>query len=329
MPRLEYNDREYDRQPGESVLDALLRAGAPVSFSCRAGSCGSCLMQASRADAVPAAAQAGLKDTWKARGYFLACVCTPPADFAARSVGADVRAAATITAVETIGEGVLRVRLQPRDAFAYRPGQYLTLFREDGLARSYSIASLADESIELQVRRHVGGRMSEWLAALAGPGSADVAVDIQGPMGECFYLPGREEQPLLLVGTGTGIAPLHAIARDALRAGHRGPVHLYHGAATGAGLYLDGPLRQLDAAHANVHCTQTTLESDGPIDRLVLQHHRSVSGWRVFLCGDPGVVNGLRKKLFVLGASLSDIHADAFQPSAADPRQAAPLEAML
>jgi len=329
VPRLEYNGREYDRQAGESVLDALLRAGAAVSYSCRAGSCGSCLMQTSQVDAVPAAAQAGLKDTWKARGYFLACVCTPASDFAATPVGADVRTAATITAVETIAEGVLRVRLQPRDAFAYRPGQYLTLFRADGLARSYSIASLADDGIELHVRRHAGGRMSEWLAALAESGAAGVAVSIQGPMGECFYLPGREEQPLLLVGTGTGIAPLHAIAHDAMRAGHRGPVHLYHGAATGAGLYLDGPLRQLDAAHANVHCTQTTLEGDGPIDRLVLQQHRSVSGWRVFLCGDPGVVNGLRKKLFVFGASLNDIHADAFQPSAADLRPPASLEAML
>ncbi|TNV62843.1 ferredoxin reductase, partial [Corallococcus exiguus] len=38
-------------------------------------------------------------------------------------------------------------------------------------------------------------------------------------------------------------------------------------------------------------------------------------GWRAFLCGNPEAVLSLRKKLFLAGFSLKDIHADAFLPS--------------
>ena len=314
MPQLRFGEVTCQRHEGESVLDALLRAGAAVSYSCKAGSCGSCLLKTERGDPVPAKAQAGLKDAWKASGYFLACSCYPEGDFSAVPVGVDARSIARITGVERITSSVLRVHLHCDDAaFTFRSGQYLTLFRDDGLARSYSIASLPGEPIELHVRLIAGGRMSGWLATDA----IGAMVQIQGPSGECCYIAGREDQPMLLVGTGTGLAPLYGILRDAVRAGHRGPVHLYHGAVNEAGLYLQDELRAIASAHAHVHYLPTTLDGTGPIDAVVRARHTNVAGHRVFLCGDPTIVNGLRKKLFLAGAALNDIHADAFTPSAA------------
>jgi len=313
VPQLHYGGITCERHDGESVLDALLRAGADVSYSCKAGSCGSCLLRTARAQPVPAQAQAGLKEAWKADGYFLACSCYPEGDFSAVPAGADARSRARIAAVEPLSRSVVRVRLHCEDAaFTYRSGQYLTLFRDDGLARSYSIASLPSEPIELHVRLVSGGRMSGWLAEDA----AGAEVRIQGPAGECCYIPGREDQPMLLVGTGTGLAPLYGILRDAMRSGHRGPVHLYHGALNDDGLYLQDELRGMANAHASVEYVPTTLEREGPVDAVVRARHPKVAGHRVFLCGDPAVVNGLRKKLFLAGASLNDIHADAFTPSA-------------
>ena len=99
---------------------------------------------------------------------------------------------------------------------------------QDGLARSYSIASLlTDDSLELHVRVLPEGRMSQWLASTARVGHAD---GDPGPSGDCFYTAGREDQPLLLAGTGTGLAPLFGIARDALRQGiaPRAPVPRRH-----------------------------------------------------------------------------------------------------
>jgi NAD(P)H-flavin reductase/ferredoxin len=278
VPRLRFGDLACERHEEESVLDALLRAGAAVSYACKAGSCGSCLVKAAPSEPVPAKAQAGLKDAFKAGGYFLACSCYPEGDFAAVPAGADARSPARVERVERLTPSVLRVRLACDDpSFAYRAGQYLTLFRDDGLARSYSIASLPGEPIELHVRLVPGGRLSGWLAA---PEAIGAMVQIQGPSGECCYIAGREDQPMLLVGTGTGLAPLYGILRDAIRAGHRGPVHLYHGALNDAGFYLQDELRTIAGAHAGVHYVPTTLEREGPLDTLLRTRHPNVAGHR-------------------------------------------------
>lgn len=314
MPCVEYAGASCELQDGETVLDGLLRYGIPVPYACKVGTCGSCLMRVVPPGVPPGGSQVGLKDVWVAQGYFLACLCRPDSALAVEHAGADVRVQATIVGLERLTDSVLRVRLTTDAPFVHRAGQFITMFRGDGLARSYSVASLpSDESLELHVRVIPGGRMSQWLASDATLGTP---VQIQGPSGDCFYLSGREDQPLLLAGTGTGLAPLFGIARDALEQGHRGPLHLFHGAVTATGLYLQDQLAALAASHPNFQYTLTTLEADGPIDQAVLGRIPVLKGWRAFICGDPSVVLTVKKRVFLAGAALNDIHADAFLPSA-------------
>lgn len=270
---------------------------------------------------VPPKAQVALKESWKAQGYFLPCVCIPDSDLTITPVGSDAQVGATIKALELLSPDVLCVRLSCDSAITFHAGQYVTLVRDASLARSYSIASLPEgNEIELHVRRIAGGRMSGWLHDEARIGER---LSVLGPSGDCFYVPGNQDQPLLLVGTGTGLAPLYGILRDALRNGHRGPVHLFHGALYERGLYLVQELRNLAAAHHNVEYTPAVLsgpESDGvtvgAIDQVVLKRFPKLSGWRAYICGDPGLVQSLRKKLFLAGAASRDIYADAFLPAA-------------
>jgi NAD(P)H-flavin reductase/ferredoxin len=320
MPAIEFEGRSVALREGETVLDALLRSEEPVAHSCKAGSCGSCLLRAVTG-AVPARAQSGLKDSWKAQGYFLACVCRPEEDLEVTRVGADAQLGATITALHRLSDNVMQVRLHCDSPMAFRAGQYVSVIREGGLSRSYSIASLPDHGdLELHVRRIAAGRMSGWFHDDAKVGDR---VSVLGPSGECFYVPGREDQPLLLVGTGTGLAPLYGILRDALRHNHRGPVHLFHGAVHPRGLYLVDELRHLAAVHPHVEYTATVLQGGdggeveiGAIDQVVLKRFPKLTGYRGFVCGDPGLVQTLKKKLFLSGMASRDIYADAFLPSA-------------
>jgi NAD(P)H-flavin reductase/ferredoxin len=320
MAVLDYQGKLYSLGENETVLDALLRNGVPAAHSCKAGACGSCLMRAADG-VVPGRAQAGLKDSWKAQGYFLACVCRPDSDLTVAPAGADVQLGATITALDLLSHDVLRVRLHCDTRLDFRAGQYVTIVREGGLARSYSIASLPHESdLELHVRRIAGGKMSGWLHDVARIGDR---VSILGPSGECFYVPGKEEQPMLLVGTGTGLAPLYGILRDALRQGHRGPIHLFHGALHTGGLYLVEELRRLVAAHSHLAYTPAVLNGAGcddftvgPIDQVILKRFPKLNGWRGYVCGDPALVQSLKKKLFLSGMASRDIYADAFLPAA-------------
>jgi NAD(P)H-flavin reductase len=261
---------------------------------------------------VPARAQAGLKDSWKARSYMLACVCHPEEDLTVSAVDTDTQVPARILSLDPLSGDVVRVRLVCDADFEFRPGQYVSLVREDGLARSYSIASLpTDGFLELHIRLLPGGRMSEWLRSQAGVGDR---VRVLGPSGDCFYVPGRPDQPLLLIGTGTGLAPLYGVLKDALQQGHSGPIHLVHGALREAGLYLREELTALNGEM--FHYVPSLFESDGPIDQMILKRFPKPAGSRAFLCGDPAIVQSLKKKLFLQGMDLRDIHADAFLPAA-------------
>ncbi|MDP1166043.1 hypothetical protein Q6281_31615, partial [Klebsiella pneumoniae] len=72
------------------------------------------------------------------------------------------------------------------------------------------------------------------------------------------------ERPLILIGTGSGIAPLHGILRDALRQGHTGPIHIYHGTRQPEDLYLDQSLHDLASRHDNVHYYPCVSQPDAP-----------------------------------------------------------------
>ncbi len=316
MPKVRFGGIGHEVAPAETVLDCLLRHGHAIPHSCKAGACQSCLMKTTAVIPSP-----GLKDTLVAQGYFLACTHRPTEDIAVEAPGADQRHPARINSLETLNETVMRVRLRADAPFEYFPGQYLTLFREDGLARSYSIASLPHEGeLELHVRKIPGGTMSEWLHNPAAPGTP---VWLQGPTGNCFYAPGSSDEPLILAGAGTGLAPLYGILRDALAQGHQGPIWLFHGALTAAGLYLTRELIALESRHPNFHYIRAVLrESEAAAGAEIGQLHDSIlnrfpklSGMKGYVCGDPALVNLLRKKLFLAGMASKSIYADAFLPS--------------
>ncbi len=319
MACVEFEGAACALEENESVLDGLLRRGHKIPHSCKAGICGSCLLRAT-SGRLPERAQSGLKESWKRSGYFLACVCRPESDLTVSRVGADVRVPATIAGLRPLGANVVEVRLATAHPLEFHAGQYVTVVRGDGLARSYSISSTPDErDLVLHVRRIAGGKMSNWLHHEAKVGES---VEVLGPSGECFYVPGREEQPLLLVGAGTGLAPLWGIARDALRHGHRGPIHLFHGAVQASGLYLVRELRQLANEYPQLEYIPTVLEGEGDgmtvgaLDQVVAQRFPKLGGYRGFLCGDPALVASLKRKMFLSGMASRDIHCDAFTPAA-------------
>lgn len=318
MPRINYQGKSIPLAQGETVLEALLRSGVKAAHSCRSGTCQSCLLRCTEGTP-PEESQQGLKQTLRIQGYFLPCVCRPTEDMTiAPANDAVLQCSALVDEVSRLSENVVRLRLLPEGPFSYRAGQFLNLIRQDGLVRSYSLASLPeeDEHLELHVREIPGGRMSRWISRELRRG---VRVGIRGPAGECFYVPGEPERDTLLVGTGTGLAPLYGIVKDALRQGHKGRLALFHGAIDRSGLYLVEELQALSRAHPNFTYTRCLLRGEpeegvfvGNIQEIVRNHLPVLSSWRVYLCGDPQLVQSMRRAVFLGGASMKAIHADPF-----------------
>lgn len=314
-----YEEKQYRPEAGESVLDCLLRSGINAPHSCKAGTCQSCMMKIVEGE-VPEKSQQGLKETYAAKGYFLPCLAKAqePLTVAALSSDDDVLVDGTIVCREMISESVLKVRIVVASNFKYEPGQFISLVRGDGLSRCYSIASIPDvdgHELELHVRLIPGGKMSSWLADEL---SENQTVKIKGPAGECFYL-NKPEEDILMIGTGTGLAPLYGILRQALQARHQASITLHHGGVDPKGLYLRDELKALSAEYEQFNyapCVLNDPDADdvaqGLIDEVVLSRHEDLSKYRIYLCGDPGIVNTLRKKLFLGGAGMKKIHADPF-----------------
>lgn len=313
----------YTAREGETVLDCLSRNGVAVPHSCRSGVCQSCLMQAVDGP-VPEAAQKGLKPTYKKQNLFLACQCTPTADMSVGlpdSAGLDVPA--VIVGKDLLNHNVMRLELRPEGAFPCEPGQYLTLINKAGVARSYSIANdpARDGRIELHIRLLKDGLMSGFLKDQAASGDV---VTLRGPAGTCFYVPEEgPEYPILLAGTGTGLAPLYGIARQALEQKHQGAIQLFHGALNAADLYLVDALQALADCHPNFRYTPCVLHGapgqfyvTGNIEDVVMSNvPADKSKTRLFLCGAPELVNALKVKAFLDGLASKHIFADAFLPS--------------
>ncbi len=331
MAQIEYQGRRIALAPGETVLDGLLGAGIAAPHSCRAGHCRTCIARAVDAPP-PDGSQTGLKDAWRELGLFLTCCAIPTHDMCVAAIDdLGLEIAATVIDVTRIAHDVMRVRLTTDAPFEHRGGQFVALVRHDGLSRSYSTANVPsrDAFVELHVREVANGAMSGWIARQLQAGER---VRLRGPDGECFYLPGRPEQNLLLVGTGTGIAPLYSILQEALRHGHRGRILLLQGAVEERGLYLVEELEALAREHPTIEYVRCLLRGEarpgievGSIDAILRTRAPSLVGWRAFLCGHPELVFDLRRKAFLAGISLKDVHADAFvmkSPPVAAPESA-------
>ena len=314
-----FDDRAYDCASGETVLEALRRQNVALSFSCEKGVCQSCLT-GFRAGEVPSKAQEGLRDTLREQGYFLLCMCRPTT--ALKICRPDDTAAyvpARVLAVEPLADSIRRVFLEPSEALRYRAGQFVNLRRKDGLARPYSLATVPGQEPYpgVDVKLMPGGRMSSWVFDGLMPG---VTLYIQGPSGTGYYVPGRADQSILMVGNGSGLGALAAIARDALAQGHRGPIDLYHGTRHPAGLYLRDELSYLAKTAANFRyhpCVSGEEVGEGQrparADDAALADHPDLTGRRIFLCGYAPMVHAAKKAAYLAGADLADIYADPYE----------------
>jgi ferredoxin-NADP reductase/ferredoxin len=322
MPKVVYDGQSYECGD-DSVLDCLTAHGVSVPSSCRSGVCQTCMMRAVEGE-VPEKAQAGLKPTLAAQNYFLACSCYPEQDIEVVQPEAGMgKLDATVTHIEYLNTDILGIRLKPSRLFEYKAGQFINIFKDEITSRCYSLASVPsiDEELFINVRKVPNGMVSGWIFENLKAGDG---ITISEASGDCFYVSGNPEQNILFIATGSGLAPLYGIIRDALLNGHQGQLSLYHGSYNASGFYLVEELKRLAQGHRNFKYVPCVSEGEGDEDKaragyasgmvldVALADNPDLSGWRVFLCGNPDMVNAAQQETFFAGASMSDIYADPF-----------------
>jgi NAD(P)H-flavin reductase/truncated hemoglobin YjbI len=320
MYRIEYEGAAYNCREGETVLDALIRQSVSPPFSCRNGVCLVCLQRCVKG-AVPENAQGGLRPTLRQQGYFLPCKCVPSADMEiAPTREADLYSRAVVYEKKLVAPDVCRILLEPATSLYYHAGQFINVRRHDGLTRSYSLASLPMEDyfLEIHVKRLPSGEMSNWIFDELKVGDE---LEFQGPHGSCYYVPGTQDQDILLIGTGTGLAPLAGIVRDALHSGHQGRLILAHGSRRPEGLYLHERLRELAKKHKRFLYLPCVSGEDIPSGFLAGRAYQvafaavpdRLPGWRLFVAGLPAMVDAARTMALRAGVHTSFLHVDPYE----------------
>lgn len=318
LHKITLEDRQVVCQNGESVLDALLREQIDIPHACREGACQSCMIR-SLNGSPPITAQKGLKDVLRHQDHFLACLCYPQQDMhISLTQPADFFTEASVIGKELLNAETLLLTLQSREPLDYYAGQFVNLRRADGLTRSYSIANnrIHTHKLTFHIRRLSGGRFSEWAHQELNIGDT---ISVSDPQGLCYYLPNQPEQSMLLIGTGSGLAPLAGIISEALHHGHSGDIHLFHGSREVDGLYWIAEMQQLAQQYPNFHYIPCVSKGDAPAgfaagraNDVAISILPSLKGWRVYLCGHPDMVNQTKRQAYLHGAQLADIYADAF-----------------
>lgn len=323
MPGIEYKGRDYGCQPGETLLEALLRQGADVAHSCRRGSCRCCQL---RLVAGEVETRIEIDPAVRDSGHLLPCVSLPLSDV--KLAPADPsRQAQPVELVDRRAPGadIVELDLAPARALDFRPGQHVELIRADGLTRPYSIVSRPEDDwfFRVHVRRDPDGTMSRWLCEEARPGER---LHLRGAHGSCHYRASMGGRPLLLLAGGSGAGALAGIARDALAQGHPGPIELWHGVRTRWELYLHDALLDLQRRHPQFRYRPClSREQIGGIahgypGELAFAGGRDCSGHEIFLCGPPAMVGAARASAIGAGAQPVRGHpARTRFPGAADP----------
>ncbi|WP_269620086.1 FAD-binding oxidoreductase [Zhongshania sp. BJYM1] len=304
MTDIEFKNTRYTIAGEETVLDTLLRHKVAIPYGCRAGACQACILQ-SDASQIPDDCQPGLNPQQIRQGYFLACRCVPDQDMQLHEVDiTSQKIPATVSEKFLLDNHTLRLRLNCR--IRWVAGQYVTVWIGD-IARCYSIASVArlDPFIEFHIRVYPHGAMSSLLYNQTHPGDT---LQLQGPLGSFVYHHDKPDQKLLLIGAGTGIAPLIGIARDAIEHGHAATIRLLAGSENNE-CYEEKHLQRIQnsASQFSYHTERTD-----NIETVLNSHYPSLRGQRIYICGGEDFVRRCKKTCFMLGASPRDIITEEF-----------------
>jgi len=248
MPKLSFQTDTFELNSTKSVLENLLDRGHKVPNSCRAGICQACKMQLVDGTVNPQSQQ-GLPSTQRDAGLFLACCCFPNSDITVDLVDASrVSHEAQVLDHFMMNEDVLCLKLDTD--FKWQAGQVINCVKDDTVIRSYSIASRPEEGcIELHIRIYPNGRFGQWAKNTLKAGDT---LKIEAPFGDCVYDPASYQQNMLMVATGTGLAPIYGVLKEALANHHQGIIDLYIASGEYSGFYSLEKLEALEKAHAQL-----------------------------------------------------------------------------
>lgn len=334
VARLTGGDTAFEIEDGETVLDAALRQGVELEYGCRHGRCSACKYFLEEGDVdFGEASVYSLSDEEREDGYGLMCCATPLTDLVIESKEVpDPRAkphlvpvdrAARVSTITQLTPSLWQLCLALDAPLDFYAGQFVELSIDGSeLWRSYSIASdpVHGSELEFIIKYHEGGAFS---GRLAGLREGD-AIFVRGPYGRSYLRDGDED--LVLVATGSGLAPIVSMLSVVAREEQQRAVALFYGVRT----FEDIPdtvekLTQLlqgnERASVNVCLSQPPDIWNGHCGRVTQAIQAEVadaSRVSAYVCGSPEMCETVGVLLEAKGIPGGELRYDKFHSATRD-----------
>jgi CDP-4-dehydro-6-deoxyglucose reductase len=325
---------QFACEADETVLSAAIRAGVGLPYGCKNGACGSCKGKVVGGTVTHKPHQArALSEQEKLQGMSLFCCALPAGDVVieAREVGGSsdypirkmpTRVASITRAAPDVA--IVTLQLPANEALAYRAGQYVEFLLKDGKRRAYSLACAPtlERPLELHIRHLPGGLFTDHV--FGAMKERDI-LRFEGPLGT-FFLREESDKPIVLLASGTGFAPVKALVEHLMHLKSTRPVRLYWGGRRPQDLYMDELCRAWTTTLPDftyVPVVSDALPEDawtgrtGYVHAAVMQDIPDLSGWQVYACGAPLMVDAARSEYVArCGLPADEFYADAFTTEA-------------
>jgi CDP-4-dehydro-6-deoxyglucose reductase len=316
-------------EDGETILAAALREGFMLPYGCRNGACGSCKGKVTSGEIDFGEFQSSaLTDADIAAGKALFCVACATSDISieCREVGAakDIQIKTLpcrVHKMEKLGHDVmgLSLKLPANERMQFLAGQYIDILLKNGNRRSFSLANAPHDDALLQLHiRHVPG--GEYTEHVFNAMKEKDILRIEGPLGG-FFLREDSEKPIIFIAGGTGFAPIKAMIEHALHHHANREMVLYWGARELRDLYLPHLASKWQQENPNVTFIPV-LSTPSPDDAwpgrtglvvdAVLQDFPDLSGYQVYACGAPVMVEAAQNGCLKQNLPEAEFFADAF-----------------
>ena len=335
---VEPSGRTFSADSSETLLAAGIRQGIGLAYGCKDGACGSCKCKKISGTVVHREHQAkALSADEEAQGLILTCCSTAQSDLVLES--RQVTEAGSfpikkmpvrVVSLEKKSHDVMSIIMQlpATDVMQFHAGQYVEFLLRDGSRRSYSMGNAphtldpAAPKVELHIRHMPGGKFTD--VVFSTMKEKDI-LRIEGPYGS-FYLREDSQAPMILLASGTGFAPIKALIEHMQHKGITRPATLYWGGRRPSDLYMNDWVEEHVKAMPNltyVPVVSDALAEDawlgrtGFVHQAVLQDHPDLSGFQVYACGAPIVVDSARADyLGKAGLPEEAFFADSFTTEA-------------
>lgn len=339
---VEPSGHQFMASDDQNILDAALAAGIVLPYSCRGGACSSCKGKVVSGEYQAGAAPAQILQPEEIeQGFTLLCQAHAKSDMVIESrevrLATDIQirklpARLTKLTKPAPDVAVMTLQLPSSETFRFYAGQYVEIILKDGKRRSYSMANSPNQAaaLELHVRHMPGGAFTDHVFGAGATAMKEREIlRLEGPFGS-FFLREDSDKPIVFLASGTGFAPIKAIIEYMIEQSIKREAVLYWGGRRPQDLYMDELARDWERQLPQfryVPVVSDALQQDnwtgrtGFVHQAVMKDYPDLSGYEVYACGAPIVVESARKDFVaVCGLAEEAFFADAFT-SAADNAQ--------